>query len=500
MTTPTCPPLSRRVTYADDPSSIAVTIFPPEVTTQDLQGFVDHLAAGGVDAYAKDVFSTGVSVYWNSSLTDYDPRPHHKKFLQLINSGIEPLNVYIDRCHQHGMAFLASFRMNDQHWISPAWKNHPEWQLPRGGMSREGMFDYQQIGVQEWMLSLMTEMVERFDIDGLELDWLRALPVFEQFPATPASVDKMTDFIRQIKELLVQRGTARDHSLPLGVRVPTKFKECLAFGLDVKTWIEEGLIDRVTPTDAVYCNFQARYMEDFGSVTSGRDCMLCPSIMPVFDRGVQYYSRGLMSLDNYRALAHSFYQQGANGLNIFNFQYHWRDGKPGSDDSYPTVFSHLQKLREPNEIAGQDRQYLFYPMWHGPWFGFDKNYQLQIPPEIGSRGDFGFRLFESGTSENAKFTMKFAAISKQKTKEKPTSSMIRPHEPLVVALEINGNPVPGDKVIVSMYGDCGASYEFDVNPQWLRAGDNKLTVILLKDHAVLGDITIKNIELDVTMG
>ena len=78
--------------------------------------------------------------------------------------------------------------------------------------------------------------------------------------------------------------------------------------------------------------------------------------------------------------------------------------------------------------------------------------------------------------------------------------MIRPHEPLVVALEINGNPVPGDKVIVSMYGDCGASYEFDVNPQWLRAGDNKLTVILLKDHAVLGDITIKNIELDVTMG
>ena len=153
-------------------------------------------------------------------------------------------------------------------------------------------------------------------------------------------------------------------------------------------------------------------MEDFGSVTSGRDCMLAPSIMPIFDRSVQNYTKGLMTLENYCALAHSLYQQGADGLNVYNFQYHWfHNGYPGSADAYPSVFSYFRQLREPSDVAQHDRQYLFYPMWHGPYLSFDKNYQLNIPSKVGSSGIFRFRAFEVKASANANMTMRFAAIS-----------------------------------------------------------------------------------------
>ena len=486
MTSPSHPRGTRRIIYTEDPSSLAVYLYPEDIAPHDMQSFVDELARGGADALAKDVFSTGVSVYWKTDLTDYDPRPQHRRFGKLIDEGVEPLNLYIDRCHKHGMTFLAGFRMNDRHWVCPFWERNPQWHLDRG------TFDYRHDGVRDWMLSMMTEIVERYDVDGLELDWMRLPPVFAERPALPEQCSVITRFVARIRRMLEKAGAAKGRTLTLGVRVPAWLDECLTFGFDVATWITDGLIDSVTPTDASYCDFHARYREDFGALTCDRPCMLYPAIHPIHDRAIQNFAQGIMTLDHYRALAHSLYAQGADGLSVYNYQYHWR-GDPRTDVGYPEVLGYFRHLRDPDEIAGHRREYLYYPMYQGPILGFEKSFLLTISPgENGAeREAFRFRAYERDSGATS-LTMRFVATARQ---PRWKGALLRPYEPLLLTVDVNGHEVAP---ACSMYGDEGTRYEFEVSAGWLNDGDNELGIRLLKDQPIEGDVTIKNVELEVT--
>lgn len=59
----------------------------------------------------------------------------------------------------------------------------------------------------------------------------------------------MTRFLERVRKKLDVAGDAKRRRLLLGVRVPQTLKECHALGYDVPTWIEQGLIDYVSPCD-----------------------------------------------------------------------------------------------------------------------------------------------------------------------------------------------------------------------------------------------------------
>ena len=107
----------KHIMYVNDPSTIAMGLLPDPVSEEDLRGLVDMVADSGADSFVQDVYNQGFTVYFRSDRFQYDQREQHRRFLPLLDAGIQPVQVMLDHCHKRGMAFLAGFRMNDSHPI-----------------------------------------------------------------------------------------------------------------------------------------------------------------------------------------------------------------------------------------------------------------------------------------------------------------------------------------------------------------------------------------------
>ena len=99
----------RRILFNSDPSTIATQILPDRVESDHLQRLVDMLGDAGVDTLVQDAWNQGFTVYWRAAQLQYDQRPQHRRFLALLDRGIQPLQVMLDRCRERGMSFLAGF-------------------------------------------------------------------------------------------------------------------------------------------------------------------------------------------------------------------------------------------------------------------------------------------------------------------------------------------------------------------------------------------------------
>ncbi len=53
----------------------------------------------------------------------------------------------------------------------------------------------------------------------------------------------MTEFVRQVRASLDQIGEQKGRRLTLLARVPPNISLCETLGFDMKTWVEEGLVD-----------------------------------------------------------------------------------------------------------------------------------------------------------------------------------------------------------------------------------------------------------------
>ena len=100
-----------------------------------------------------------------------------------------PVTVISRLCREAGMRFFPSVRMNEHYDIEEAAPNfgrlrreHPELlighadgELPPGTLEwgiRTGM-NYAEAGARAHMLKILFELIDRFDIDGIELDFMR---------------------------------------------------------------------------------------------------------------------------------------------------------------------------------------------------------------------------------------------------------------------------------------------------------------------------------------
>jgi len=400
---------SRRLLYTSDPSNLAFyqagrTIAhkpgaagarSDPARPEDLTGWVDELAEYGIDSYAQVVFSQGWTVLFRSERFEYDARPQHQRFVEMLESGPSPLEVLIDRTHQRGMEFFAKFRMNDRHGAGGQGARFILENRQWGLQEFPGGLDYSFGPVRDFMLAAADEVVERFDVDGLLFNYIRHMHCFP----TDAAADRhplMTDFLRRVRHMLDRRSGEKKKRLTLGVMVPQTLDECHALGYDVPTWIREGLIDYVCPCDFGYADFNAPY-EEFSALTHSSGCYLYPTLSPLLCRGDD---ATLLRPESYRALAQAFYAAGADGVSVFNYQYHWaRLGGtaeyPGSAEGYPLTLSYLQGLEDPQEVAHHMRHYRYHPLWGGPCAtGATKNDRLVLTRRDDACGAYTFRLRE----------------------------------------------------------------------------------------------------------
>ncbi len=204
-----------------------------------------------------------------------DGEARFKSISTLTSKGLIPAQVALEHVHDMGLKFDAMFRLGVLGDIPPgAWftghgivRKKP-WirMLAKDGTPLEKA-SYAFPEVQDHMLSLIREVAERFDIDGVNLGWIRGpqfvgyeAPVIEDFKKEygedPRKLDDneervqrlrakyVTEFVRKVRQLLNELGRKRGRKIELSAWVYSP-ETNLFFGLDAETWVAEGLLDSI---------------------------------------------------------------------------------------------------------------------------------------------------------------------------------------------------------------------------------------------------------------
>ena len=455
---------------------------PAEFSQRILEELIDEEAAAHVDAISYCLFTAFWSDVPSSKLTDLFPwRPPG-----MDEAGIDPLKVLIDRCHHHGMKFIADVRMNDRHGArNGISKDHPEW-IILGSAN-----DYALEEVRNVMLAFNLEVLDAYEVDGIEYDYMRWCHMFKPGEGKQ-NAHLLTEFTRQTRQQLDEAAERRGcDRLELGVRVPQSIEECDYLGFDVATWIKEGLVDYVVPSDFMHIDMNMK-TDDFVKLAEGTDCEIYPAIHNriSFDEPNEHYR--LANLPNMRAAAQNFYGFGADGVSPYNYSFAFERRAVAHRSSayaaymWPAALGWLRELRYPDQIGQRDRHYLFYSVYKEPHksptgFSNDENIYLDRA-RTDHEGSRRFRMAEEFSDPNLRTTMQFKAIGlidDEKLDIKLNGQQV-PIDYITRVQDKNGqNVFEGDTLPPFHLYVIDMNWETTGRKQPLVFGDNQLSVSLV---------------------
>ena len=264
----------------------------------------------------------------------YRKRIH--KMLGYHRQGVDYPERVIQRCRLHGISPWISIRMNDVHenrnldhpfhsdfWRKPEYfrKGHP------GYYARA--LDYAHPEVRNHYKALIVETLERYDIDGLELDFLREPYLFSTGEEQAGSTI-LTQWLREIRQLVDKTAARRGHPMKVGVRVPSDPQTTLALGLDAPTWAKEGLVDLVVAAprwatlhfDTPFAEWR-KLLGDRVTLAGGLECYYRPyASYYLFHPGPRWRH---VDVEQVTGAAVSVLSRGADVVYLYNYHQHALD-------------------------------------------------------------------------------------------------------------------------------------------------------------------------------
>ena len=483
----------------DDVDAYAIKAMLEEAVDEHAKARVDVLVHGvfsgfvSVMPYPRLAPPTGGGVHVPATLDE-----HHQwsdqgwfwlaGFRKLADAGLDLVQIVLDQCHKNDMKFFAGFRMNDRHAgsgeqrkfyprVQQMAREHPEWMLEEYA----GGVDYKYEGVRIAVLDFIVEAIERYDLDGIELDWMRWCHMFKSSEAI-GNAPFLTDLIRKVRKLLDDAADKRGRErLALGARIASTMDECTSLGYDVAAWIDEGLVDHICPSDFYHTDANMP-VEDFVKLTEGTRCAVYPSIHPsiCWDNGA-----AIPGIEEYRAAATNYYAYGAHGVSPYNYMYHWAQIRaphyPGPADGWPRAMSYLTELKDAGRIAKSNRRYMFHPLWtgsregHAPTGAYKQDKITLDRRADDPHGTFVFRIAEDLADKNLCATLEFKV-----------TAMIHRDE---LEVRINGETIPAETIQwtwrVGQSPDEGRVlgphfiFQMPLSSPPAKFGDNELSVRLM---------------------
>jgi len=255
----------------EDDSHFYMFRTPEEMSVEGLNAFVDQYAGTKVThlflcpnamkaSYRSAVWDAIWDLAPNQRVKDDEAAPIANRWMSnaklLDERGLDPYAVWIARSREKGISPWLSMRMNDVHNVddvdsyihSRFWMEHPEyWRVPGGAGWTDRAFNYAIPEVREHHMKFIKELLERYDPDGLELDWMRFGYHFAPGKEAEGCVI-LTDFMREVRALTRSWAEKRGHPILLGARVPTLPESAKGLGMDGVTWAREGLVDMLVAT------------------------------------------------------------------------------------------------------------------------------------------------------------------------------------------------------------------------------------------------------------
>ena len=366
-----------RVLYNQDCTDLFWITREP-ITPIHVDKMVDEVADGGADvmlinpntqlvSYPSSVWQTFWEGYTPGDQTFFgspedgslEDRAHWVSQMQRLSLQCDYLARALGRCRQRGVTPGVSVRMNDMHdapWpdshlFSRFYREHPQYRLPdipaRGWASRS--LDYEHAEVREHYLALIGELVNDYDVEVVELDFLRFTAYFDREELLHHR-QTMTGFMVQVRDLLNRTG----RQIALIPRVAATPGAALEQGFDVQAWAQAGLIEAVSVGMFLNTGWEMaveRYRDLVGENVAIYACSDSPAAR--WD-GLPYegisVNRQLL-----RGFAAGYLATGADGVEMFNF---FCAREPGNPIGLDPDFASLAEMRDLASLRDKPRRHL----------------------------------------------------------------------------------------------------------------------------------------------
>jgi hypothetical protein len=295
-------------------------------------------------------------------------------------------------------------------------------------------FDWSQQVVRDHFRDFILWAAARWDFDGVELDWFRH-PMFFKPGEEQANVEKMTDFVRQVRRGLNAVGRKRDRPCRLTTRVPDTPHLALLTGFDVEQWLKEGLLDMLM-VGGGYMPYGGRLQQ-------------------FIDMAHRYGVHAYPCMNHYkepeqmRSVAAGFWALGADGFYLFNYG--------GVKDSDPRRRC-LDEIGDPAALVGLDKRFVADT-------GCSINYVGHTnPPSQFPRRIVGSHPVELVVGDDLAGGPSVRATLFVKVTEVPEDESI--------AIRVNGRQLPADRVA----RPDESTFHIDVPPGFFTRGINHVQV------------------------
>lgn len=322
----------------------------------------------------------------------------------LTDFGTDPLLPILQFWRREGRTFFFSMRMNDYHhgWSNNSFywtefrKSHRHWFLVqpseqdwqksflpwiegkgnRPSFKAESLaYDYSNPEVREYFLNQLREACRRYDLDGVELDWLR-YPSF--FRDGEVVVETLNKFVREVHSILEAAAKQRGHSLRLVCRVPDSPDKARAVGLDVEVWLNAGWIDAVIAGHGG--TFSANELDKWVELAHRYHV----PVYGVVER-MNFLSKSFVRFgqpETLRAAVATLWLKGADGLYFFNYYV---------QNEYPL----LREFSDREKLAHLPKEYFLDANYSNAFNGTISNGLLPIDMKAGGKTTVSLMLADN---------------------------------------------------------------------------------------------------------
>jgi hypothetical protein len=258
-----------------------------------------------------------------------------KLYYDMEKAGIDPFSVWFDECRNCGIEGWISYRMNDRHNVdnpehpmhADIWKkDHSIW---RYGYRFENWddraMDYGREEVRDYYFAMIEESLERYDVDGVEVDWMRSGYHFKP-GREDAGIKVLNDYMLRVRRLLDTWELKRGHRVQLSARVPSSPVTARYLGYDPVEWARQGWVDRIVATNHWATTDSYPPVEIWKQLLAGTKTKLDigNEILVRPDKWFPVYP--YQTPETIRGYALSALARGADGVYLFNFMDTLRDG------------------------------------------------------------------------------------------------------------------------------------------------------------------------------
>lgn len=413
----------------------------PKFSESLLREAVDAHAAIGVNTYVFCIGSgsdtlnyptkVGSRLGWRETKyekEDENWRVRIESARACLDAGLDAVRIAGEQAKKNGMYFLPSLRMNDSHFMKDPF-NYPltgkfwmdnakryrigesplEWQKNYGNL-----LDYTHEEVRNYRLAIIEEVVDRNKdiIDGFELDFNRVQVFFPKGKAGEGA-PLITDLVRKVRRKLDQVSQEQGREMYLFVRVPPAMESCQWAGLEVEKWMEEGLIDLISPAQLMTLAHDMP-IEKMTELARKYGVRMAPSLYPRTSNRVTFVpsesnlgmtgnmnrsatvAETLAAAANYRAM-------GADGFYLFNY-YAPEAGRCPHPEWMYALASGLKRAK----ANAEDKVFAITKTYYNDDKQPSYAYVKQLPNDVKQRGVF--RILVGEIPGDASFPLKTCAL------------------------------------------------------------------------------------------